>query len=144
MGNEVSNNKEKLSFPAMIFSIIGIVLVVLGIMLCKNNSFRLQVISTDGTVSGIQTSTDADGNLVSKVITISYRAGKSDYTATLNGTNLDLKMGDTYTLYYDFFEPSSVNDKRSGYYGYVSLIVGLILVLKNFPRFLRIIRDNYL
>ena len=53
-------------------------------------------------------------------------------------------MGDTYTLYYDFFEPSSVNDKRSGYYGYVSLIVGLILVLKNFPRFLRIIRDNYL
>ncbi|MBQ6494532.1 MAG: hypothetical protein IJI49_00860 [Bacilli bacterium] len=143
MGNEV-NNKEKLSIPVMIFSIVGIVLIVLGFMLCKNNNFRLQVISSDGIVSGIQTSTDADGNIVNKVITINYRAGKSDYSATLNGTNLDLKMGDRYTLYYDFFEPSSVSDRRSGYYGYIAFILGLIMVLKNFPRFVRIVKDNYL
>lgn len=144
MGNEVSSNKEKLSVPVMIFSIVGVVLIVLGFMLCKNNNFRLQVISSEGIVSGIQTSTDADGNVVNKVITVTYKGGRSDYSATINGTDLDLKMGDRYTLYYDFFEPTSVSVKRNGYYGYISLVLGLIMVLKNFPRFIRIIKDNYL
>ena len=144
MGNEVSSNKEKLSVPVMIFSIVGVVLIVLGFMLCKNNNFRLQVISSEGTVSGIQTSTYADGNVVNKVITVTYKGGRSDYSATINGTDLDLKMGDRYTLYYDFFEPTSVSVKRNGYYGYISLVLGLIMVLKNFPRFIRIIKDNYL
>ena len=142
MGNSVSN-KESLSIPVMIFTIIGVVLIVLGFLLCKNNNFKLQVISTEGVVSGLQTSTDSDGVVVSKNYTISYRAGRSDYTATINSLDLDLKMNDKMMLYYDFFDPTSVSDKRSGYYGYVALILGVIFVLKSGPRFIRIVKDNY-
>jgi hypothetical protein len=142
MGND--SNKEKLSVSAMIFSIVGVVLIVLGFMLCKNGHFRMQVISVDGIVTGIQTSTDSDGNVVSKSFTISYKANKSDYTATINRVDSPLKMGDKVTLYYDFFEPTSVAEKRGGYYGYLALFLGFIFVLKNGPRFLRIIRDNFL
>ena len=48
------------------------------------------------------------------------------------------------TLYYDFISPESVCDKRSGYIGYISIVLGIILVIKFGPRFIRIIRDNYL
>ncbi len=144
MGNVSSNAKEQLSISVMIFSIVGVVLTVLGFMLCKNGNFRLQIFGTEGIVSGIQTSTGADGSIVGKTITISYSANRGNYTASLNGVDLDLQMGDKVTLYYDFFEPTSVRDKRTGYYGYIALFVGVILVLKNGPRFVRIIKDNYL
>ena len=53
-------------------------------------------------------------------------------------------MGDKITLYYDFFNPDSVSEIRTGYQGYLALIIGLILVLKTAPRFIRILKDNYL
>lgn len=141
MGNK---RKEILNLPTMIFSIIGAVLVVLGFMLCKNTGFKLEIFSTEGIVTGIQTSTDTDGNIVDKTFSISYSANRGNYTATLHRVDSNLKMGDKVSLYYDFFDPVSVSDKRNGYYGYISLLLGVILLLKNGPRFVRIIRDNYL
>ena len=86
----------------------------------------------------------ADGDVVNVVANISYKANKSDYTASLNTNDTDLKIGSKMTLYYDFFSPETVNMRRTGYQGYIALIVGLILVLKTGPRFYRILRDNYL
>ena len=40
--------------------------------------------------------------------------------------------------------PSSVGNKRSGYIEYLATIIGIILVVKTGPRFIRIIQDNYL
>ena len=34
-------------------------------------------------------------------------------------------------LYYDIFSPRSVSDKRSGYIGYITAILGIILVVLN-------------
>ena len=48
------------------------------------------------------------------------------------------------TLYYDFLSPESVGNKRSGYIGYLATIIGIILVIKTGPRFVYIIKDNYL
>ena len=143
MGKEVIN-KEKLSIPVIIFTIVGVVLVVLGFLLVKNNNFRMQVISTEGTISSVQTSTDSDGSVLSKTFSVSYKANRGDYTATVNGGDSSLDTGDKMTLYYDMFEPTSVSDRRGGYQGYIALVVGLILILKNGARFYRIIRDNYI
>ena len=144
MGKDRVNSKEALSIPTMIFCIIGAVLVVLGFLLIKNNNFRLNVISTEGTVTGVQTATNANGEVESRSATLSYTASKGDYTANINNVVDDVQIGDKINLYYDFFEPSSVSDSRRGYQGYLALIIGLIALLKTGPRFYRIIRDNYL
>lgn len=148
MGKENGKNgkaKEDLNIPVMIFCIVGSVLVVLGFLLMKNNNFKLQVFSTDGTVSGVQTATNADGVIESKTLTVSYSAVKGDYTATIYVTGDDKRqIGDKVELYYDFFAPENVNDKRRGYEGYIAIIIGAILVLKTGPKFVRILKDNYL
>lgn len=141
MGKE---QKEKLNIGVMILCIVGIVLTVLGVLLIKTTNFRMSVIGTEGHVTGIQTSTNADGEIEKVVANITYKANKSDYTASVNTKDTDIKMGDKMTLYYDFFKPEVVSLKRNGYQGYISLIIGLILVLKTGPRFYRIMRDNYL
>ncbi len=139
-----STKKEDLSIGTMVFCIVGIVLTVLGILLLKNVSFRMTVISTEGNITGIQTSTNANGEVERIVANLTYEANKTPYTASLDTSNPDLKIGDKMTLYYDFFKPEAVSLKRNGYQGYIALIIGLILVLKTGPRFYRIMRDNYL
>ena len=139
-----SNKKEELNIGVMVLCIIGIVLTVLGFLLIKDRGFRLNVISATGTVTGVTKSTDPQGNVTSKSVTLSYRANRSDYTATISAKEIDLEIGDKKELFYDFFEPRSVSDKRTGYQGYLCLIIGAILVLKTGPRFFRIIKDNYI
>ena len=139
-----STKKEDLSISTMIFCIVGVVLTVLGILLLKNVGYRLTILEVEGNISGIQTSTNANGEVERVVANINYKANKSDYTASLDTNNPDLKIGDKMTLYYDFFKPEVVSLKRSGYQGYIALIIGLILTLKTGPRFYRIMRDNYL
>ena len=104
----------------------------------------MQILSTEGVVTGINTSNDSDGSTISRVLSISYSANRGDYTATLNDTSNTLQLGDKKTLYYDIFEPTSVSDKRGGYEGYIALVLGAIVVLRTGPKFYRIIRDNYL
>lgn len=140
----MGKKKEELKIGVMVFCIVGVVLTVLGLLLLKNVSFRMTVVGTEGDVVGIQTSTNADGKIESIVANISYTANKSNYTASLSTDDTNLKIGDKMTLYYDFFKPEAVNLKRTGYQGYIALIIGLILVLKTGPRFYRIMRDNYL
>ncbi len=142
MGN--NNGKEKLSLITMVFFIVGFVALILGFLLVKNNNFRMQILSTEGVVTGINTSNDSDGSTISRVLSISYSANRGDYTATLNDTSNTLQLGDKKTLYYDIFEPTSVSDKRGGYEGYIALVLGAIVVLRTGPKFYRIIRDNYL
>lgn len=139
-----NNGKEKLSLITMVFFIVGFVALILGFLLVKNNNFRMQILSTEGVVTGINTSNDSDGSTISRVLSISYSANRGDYTATLNDVNSELKIGDKKTLYYDIFEPTSVSDKRGGYEGYIALVLGAIVVLRTGPKFYRIIRDNYL
>ena len=139
-----TNNKEKLSIVTMVFCIIGVVLTVLGIMLLKNVSFRMTVIGTEGTVTGVQTSTDSNGEIVKRSITLTYQANKANYNASLDVDDPNIKNGDKKTIYYDFLKPEIITLKRNGYQGYVALLIGLILVLKTGPRFYRIMRDNYI
>ena len=62
----------------------------------------------------------------------------------LSITSNHYSAGDKMTLYYDFLSPASVNNKRSGYIGYIATFIGIVLVIKCGPRFVRIIKDNYL
>ena len=140
----MSNNyKEKLNVPVMIFAIVGVVLIVLGILLCNNNNFKMQVISSDAVVTGLQTATDVDGNVISTTYTLTYNANRSDYNATISDDESSMNLGDKIILYYDFFDPMSISLKRKGFHGYIAILLGIIFVLKTGPRFLRIIRDNY-
>lgn len=139
-----NSKKEDLSISTMVFCIVGVVLTVLGFMLLRNTGFKMSIIGTEGNVTGIQTSTNANGEVERVVANLSYKANRSDYTASLDTNDMNIKIGDKLTLYYDFFSPTYVGLKRNGYQGYISLIVGLILVLKTGPRFYRIMRDNYL
>lgn len=136
--------KEELNIPVMIVCIIGVVLVVFGLLLLKSENFRLNVISTEGTVTGVQTKTNADGVIESRSVNLSYIANNSDYQATIDAYPDEIQIGDKMTLYYDFLSPSSVNDHRTGYIGYLALIIGVVSVIKTGPKFVRIIRDNYL
>ena len=136
--------KEELSIPVMILCIIGVVLVVLGFLLLKNENFKLRVISGKGTVGGVQITNAEDGSVLNKTINISYIANNNNYTATIQNYTGDVNVGDKITLYYDLISPESVSEKRGGYLGYLAAILGVILVIKTGPRFMRIIKDNYL
>ena len=61
MGQKKERKKEELNIPTMILCIIGIVLTVFGFLLLKNDNFKLNVISAEGTVTSVQTKTNADG-----------------------------------------------------------------------------------
>ena len=139
-----NKKKEDLNVGVMIFCIIGVVLTVLGVLFIKNTNLKMNIIGTEGTVTGVQTSTNANGEIENVIVNLTYNANGSDYTASLNVDKTDLKIGDKLDLYHDILDPSSVNTKRNGYEGYISLILGIILVLKTGPRFYRILRDNYL
>ncbi len=139
-----NKKKEDLNVGVMIFCIIGVVLTVLGVLLIKNTNLKMNIIGTEGTVTGVQTSTNANGEIENVIVNLTYNVNGSDYTASLNVDKTDLKIGDKLDLYHDILDPSSVNTKRNGYEGYISLILGIILVLKTGPRFYRILRDNYL
>ena len=136
--------KESLNIPVMVLCIVGLVLTVFGFFVLKNDNFKLKVISTEGTVTGITVSRDANGEIEQRNVTLSYIANNSNYNASINGYAKEIEMGEKMTLYYDFLSPSSVDNKRSGYVGYLSVIIGIILVIKTGPRFARIIKDNYL
>lgn len=139
-----TNKKEELHIPTMIFCIVGVVLVVFGFLLLKNENFKLNVISTEGTVTGVQVKKTAEGVIESRSVNLSYIANNSTYTATISNYQDEVAIGDKMPLYYDFLSPDSVGDKRSGYIGYIAVILGVILTLKTGPRFVRIIKDNYL
>lgn len=142
MGNV--KKKEELNIPVMILCIVGVVLVVFGLLLLKNGNFKLNVISTEGTVTGVQTKTTADGVVESRSVNLSYTANGGSYNATIPNYDGDIDIGGKMTLYYDLLSPSSVNNKRSGYVAYLATILGVIFVVKTGPRFVRIIKDNYL
>lgn len=140
-----TNKKEELNIPVMILCIIGVVLVVFGFLLLKNENFKLRVISAQGTVGGVQTTNNAEGEIASTTINITYIANNDNYTATIqNYTGDEVKVGDKITLYYDLLSPESVSEKRRGYLGYLAVILGIILVVKTGPKFVKIIKDNYL
>lgn len=139
-----TNKKEELSIPVMILCIVGVVLVVFGFLLLKNENFKLNIISTDGTVTATTIKQTADGVVESRVVNLSYIANNSSYNATIQNYPEAINIGDKITLYYDLMSPESVSDKRRGYLGYLAVILGIILVIKTGPRFARIIKDNYL
>lgn len=137
--------KEELSIPVMIFCIIGVVLTVFGIFVLKNDKFKLKIISTEGTVTGVTVSRNENGEIEQRSINLNYAANNNgNYNATIPNYAEEVNAGDKMTLYYDFFSPSSVDIKRSGYIGYLATILGVILTIKSGPKFLRIIKDNYL
>ena len=136
--------KEELNVFVMIFCIIGVVLTIFGLFVLKNDNFKLKVISTTGTVTGVTVSKNGDGVIERRSVNLSYIANNGTYNATIPNYDKEINIGDTMTLYYDFLSPSSVNNKRSGYIGYLAVILGIILVIKLGPRFVRIIKDNYL
>ena len=139
-----TNKKEELNIPVMILSIVGIVLVVLGFSLLKNENFKLHIISTQGTVTGTTIGQTAEGEVESRTVNLSYLAHNNSYNATIQNYPKEINIGDKITLYYDLLSPESVSDKRKGYIGYLAVILGVVFVLKSGPRFLRIIKDNYL
>ena len=139
-----TNKKEELNIPVMILSIVGVVLVVFGFLLLKNENFKLNIISTQGTVTGTTIGQTAEGEIESRTVNLSYLANNNSYNATIQNYPDEINIGDKITLYYDLLSPESVSDKRKGYIGYLAVILGVVFVLKSGPRFLRIIKDNYL
>ena len=139
-----TNTREELSIPVMILSIVGVVLVVFGFLLLKNDNFKLNVISTQGTVTATTIGQTAEGTVESRTVNLSYLANNSSYNATIQNYPKEINIGDKITLYYDLLSPESVSDKRKGYIGYLAVILGIVFVVKSGPKFLRIIRDNYL
>lgn len=144
MGKTVENKKEDLNIPVMILCIVGVVLVVFGILLLKTENFKLKVISTQGTVTGVTIARTAEGTVERRSVNLSYIANNGSYNATIDNYTDEIQVGEKMTLYYDFLSPSSVSNKRSGYIGYLAVIIGAILAVKTGPRFVRVIRDNYL
>lgn len=139
-----TNKKEELSIPVMMICIIGVVLVVFGFLLLKTGNFKLNIISTEGTVTGTTIKQTAEGTIESRTINLSYLANNAGYNATIQNYPEEVTIGDKIPLYYDLLSPESVDDKRSGYLGYLAVILGAIMVLKTGPRFAKIIKDNYL
>ena len=139
-----TSKKERLNFPVMIFCIIGVVLTIFGILLLKAGNFKLKVISAQGTVTNITESKTAEGTVENRSLVLSYIANNASYIANIPNYTEEVILGDTMTLYYDILSPESVDTKRSGWLGYLATIVGIILTVKTGPRFVRIIKDNYL
>lgn len=139
-----TSKKEELSIPTMILCIVGVVLVVLGFLLLKNGNFKLNVISTEGTVVGSQLGQNANGDVAIRSVNLMYTVNGQRYNATIQNYEPVVDIGDKITLYYDLLTPESVSDVRTGYIAYIATILGVILVIKSGPRFVKIIKDNYL
>lgn len=139
-----TNKKEELSIPTMILCIVGVVLVVLGFLLLKNGNFKLNVISTEGTVVGTQLGQNANGDIATRSVNLMYTVNGQRYNATIQNYAPAVDIGDKITLYYDLLTPESVSDVRTGYIAYLAAIIGVILVVKSGPKFIKIIKDNYL
>ena len=139
-----TRKKEELNIPVMVLCIVGVVLVVFGLLLLKTENFKLKVIGTQGTVTGVTTAKTIDGDIERRSVNLNYLANNSSYNATISNYEGDVQIGDKISLYYDFLTPEAVSNKRSGYIGYLAAIIGLILTVKTGPRFVRIIKDNYL
>ena len=144
MDKKVERKKEELSIPVMILCIVGVVLTVFGFFLLKNENFKLKVISTEGTVSGVTVAKNGDGKVEKRSVNLTYIANNNNYNATIPNYDKEISTGDKMTLYYDILSPESVDNKRSGYIGYIAVLIGIILVIKSGPKFARIIKDNYL
>ena len=139
-----TRKKEELNIPVMVLCIIGAVLLVFGGLLLKTENFKLKVISTEGTVTGVTVAKTAEGEIESRSINLSYIANNSSYNATISNYADEIQIGEKMTLYYDLLSPAHVSDRRSGYIGYIAAIIGVVLLIKTGPRFIRIIKDNYL
>ena len=142
--NKKDIKKEELNIPIMLFCIIGTVLTIFGIFVLKNDNFKLKVISTEGTVTGVTVAKNANGEVEQRTVNLTYTANNTNYNATISNYAKEINAGEKMTLYYDLLSPENVNNKRSGYIGYISVFIGIILVIKTGPRFIRIIKDNYL
>lgn len=111
-----TNKKEELNIPVMILSIVGVVLVVFGFLLLKNENFKLNIISTQGTVTGTTIGRTAEGEVESRTVNLSYSVmNKNNYNATIQNYPEEINIGDKITLYYDLLSPESVSDRRKGY-----------------------------
>lgn len=139
-----TSKKEELSIPVMILCIVGVVLLIFGFLLLKNDNFKLNIIGTQGTVTGTQIKQTAEGVIESRTVNLSYLANNSSYNATIQNYQEEVDIGDKIPLYYDLISPESVSDVRRGYVGYLAAILGVILIVKTGPKFLKIIKDNYL
>ena len=84
MGKE--RKKEELNIPVMILCIVGVVLVVFGFLLLKTENFKLNVISTEGTVTGVQIKKTADGVVESRSVNLSYTANNGSYNTLIPGS----------------------------------------------------------
>ena len=116
-----AKKKEELSIPVMILCIIGVVSIVFGFLLLKNDKFKLIIFSTESTVTGTVTANSADKTETSTVVNLSYIANNSNYTATIANYDKDVKIVDKITLYYDIFSPETISEKRTGYLGYIAV-----------------------
>ena len=65
-----NKKKEDLNVGVMIFCIIGVVLTVLGVLLIKNTNLKMNIIGTEGTVTGVQTSTNANGEIENVIVNL--------------------------------------------------------------------------
>ena len=87
---KTESKKEDLNIGVMIICIIGVVLTVLGALLVRDNNLKLNIIKAEGTVTGVKTSTDANGNVAAVSVNLSYNANRADYTATIDTSRTDL------------------------------------------------------
>ena len=74
-----TNKKEELNIPVMILCIVGVVLLIFGFLLLKNDNFKLNIIGTQGTVTGTQIKQTAEGVIESRTVNLSYLANNCRY-----------------------------------------------------------------
>ena len=141
--NEINKSKEKFNLPIMIMYIIGVVLIVFGVLIVVNRGMGLNLFPTTGTINSTQRFVDNNGN-EEKSATVQYRIDNTNYTATITNATKNYKLSENIVLYYDLVDPSHISVKPTGYIGYICSILGIILIIKTGPKFIRIIRDNYL
>ena len=62
------SKKEELSIPVMMFCIIGVVLTIFGIFVSKSENFKLKIISTEGTVTGVTVARNGNGEIEQRTV----------------------------------------------------------------------------
>ena len=118
---------EKIVFG--LFALIGAILIIVGIIMQKNNSEFLETAeSTNAEITDIATSHDSDGDVHHSVF-VKFEVDGETYEGQLGQYDSGMYVGKEVTVYYNPDNPHNFKGSNSGFVGYFMIIFASIFFL---------------
>lgn len=118
--------KQSERFISILFSVLGLAIIVGGIFLqIANNAFLKSAKETSATITAIETSRDSDGD-TNHTVYVEFSVGDKYYSGALGEWQSGMHTGDSAKVYYNPDNPNEFQGGSAGFIGYILVAFGLI------------------